>query len=57
MQFEHDDERDRERERFDKALETGDPDEIARVRDEILDAINRRIMNDDPNYAKAGWKG
>lgn len=50
-----DEQRDAERERFNAALATGDPDTIERVRDEVLVAVATRIMNDDPNYERAGW--
>lgn len=38
------------------ALAAGDPDRIERVRDIILTNSARRIMDDDPNYAAAGYR-
>jgi len=37
-------------------LASGDKDAIIKMKNEILDSIHTRIMNQDTNYAKAGWK-
>jgi hypothetical protein len=47
---------DAEREQWNAALERGDPDEIEDLRERFSTAIFTKIMNDDPNYAKAGYK-
>lgn len=49
------DPRDVEVERWNAALDSGDEEEIERVRREILDAIHTRILDDDPSAASAGW--
>jgi hypothetical protein len=51
-----DEARDAERERWNTALATGNPEEIERVRSKTLSAIHARIMDDDPRAASAGWK-
>lgn len=50
-----DDPRDAEALRFHQALASGDKQVIEATRDEILDAVHTRIMNDDPAYREAGW--
>lgn len=51
-----DTDRDHEREAWNDALASGDEKRITDTQDAVLDRIHRRIMNDDPNYARAGWK-
>jgi hypothetical protein len=41
---------------WNEVLARGDEAEIEAAQDRILVAIHRRIMDDDPNYAKAGWR-
>lgn len=47
--------RDARRECWNAALATGNPATIAAARDALLRDIAVDIMNDDPNYATAGW--
>lgn len=46
---------DAEREEWNEALASGDEVLINRLQRENLDRIYTRIMNDDLNYATAGW--
>lgn len=47
--------RDARRQRWNEALATGDTALIEQTRDELLLDGARALMNDDPNYAAAGW--
>ena len=42
-----------ERLEWNAAVASGDP--VEPLKDRLLNAIHTRIMNDDPNYRKAGW--
>jgi hypothetical protein len=44
-----------ERDQWNAAVESGDRNLIAVLQERHLTAIHRRIMDDDPKYAKAGW--
>lgn len=46
-----------ERQEWNAAVAAGDEGTIERLRDEHLVRIHTRIMNDDPRYAAAGWRG
>lgn len=48
-------ERDAEVRRWNETLASGTPDQIERVRSEVLDSIHARVMDDDYNYVVAGW--
>lgn len=50
-----DTDRDDERDAWNEALASGDQDRIDRTRDAVLDRVNRRIIDGDPNYVEAGW--
>jgi hypothetical protein len=47
---------DAERSEWNAILATGDEARIEEMKNRLLEDIHIRIMNDDPNYAKAGWK-
>lgn len=51
-----DEKRDAEMREWNEALRSGNPEWIAEAREKILHGLHTRIMNDDPNYAKAGYK-
>lgn len=51
-----DTERDREVADWNAALASGDQARIDETRDRLLASVHTRIMNDDPQYAVAGWK-
>lgn len=42
-------------EAWNAALATGNPDTIAAARRAVLGSVARQTMDDDPNYAAAGW--
>ena len=44
-----------DRQEWNAAVAAGDGERIAELQDRHLLDISRRIMNDDPNYATAGW--
>jgi hypothetical protein len=46
-----------QRQAWNEALASGDADRIAELQHTLLVGIHRKIMNDDPTYAQAGWKG
>ncbi len=45
-----------QRQAWNACLARGSKTEIAAMQDQLLVEIHTRIMNDDPNYEKAGWK-
>ncbi len=45
-----------ERLAWNDAVASGDVDRIAREQDTALRRVHERIMNEDPNYGRAGWK-
>lgn len=47
--------RDEERRRWNAVLQHGTQDQIDAMRDEVLNRIHTRIMDDDPSYLEAGW--
>lgn len=48
--------RDFERQAWNDALDSGDPDTVARTAHAVLEAVFTRIMNDDiDTYGQGGW--
>lgn len=47
---------DAERLAWNDAVASGNAERIAAAQAAALDSVNRRIMDDDPNYRQAGWK-
>lgn len=41
---------------WNQAVESGDPATIETMRGELLDGIHAKIMNEDANYARAGYR-
>lgn len=44
-----------QRQAWNAAVARGDADEIEAMKDTLLVDVHTRIMNDDGNYAVAGW--
>jgi len=53
--YPQDKQRDAEMREWNRVLAEGTADEINEAQERLLIDIHTRIMNDDPNYEKAGW--